>query len=112
MSDSHDNGIKIYTVVCRFLYNQYDDPGAVHIGWWNFSKMALMRWDGKFLLEMEGVTGMGGPPYIAYPQTPRGMASNWPRAPQRTPKIILGALLSCTLDIKIAHLVLNFKLQH
>ena len=34
------------------------------------------------------------------------------RAPQRAPKIILGALLSRTLDIKIARLVLIFKLQH
>ena len=32
--------------------------------------------------------------------------------PQHVPKIILGALLSCTLDIKIARLVLIFKLQH
>ena len=32
--------------------------------------------------------------------------------PQHAPKIILGALLSRTLDIKIAHLILIFKLQH
>ena len=34
------------------------------------------------------------------------------RAPQHAPKIILGALLSRTLDIKIARLILIFKLQH
>ena len=34
------------------------------------------------------------------------------RVPQHVPKIILGALLSPTLDIKIACLVLIFKLQH
>ena len=34
------------------------------------------------------------------------------RLPQHAPKIILGALLSRTLDIKIARLVLIFKLQH
>ena len=32
------------------------------------------------------------------------------RALQHAPKIILGALLSCTLDIKIARLVLIFNL--
>ena len=30
--------------------------------------------------------------------------------PQHTPNIILGVLLSCTLDIKIAHLLLIFNL--
>ena len=34
------------------------------------------------------------------------------RAPRHTPKIILGALLSRTLNIKIARLVLIFRLQH
>ena len=33
-------------------------------------------------------------------------------APQHAPKIILGALLLFTLDIKIARLILIFKLQH
>ena len=40
----------------------------------------------------------------------REMASDHERAPQHTPKIILGALLSRTLDIKIARLVLIFNL--
>ena len=53
-----------------------------------------------------------GPPLLLDPtpafiiQAWRGMASD------RAPKIILGALLSRTWDIKIAHLVLIFKLQH
>ena len=34
------------------------------------------------------------------------------RAPEHSPNIILGALLSRTLAIKIARLVLMFKLQH
>ena len=32
--------------------------------------------------------------------------------PQHAPNIILGVLLLRTLDIKIAHLILLFKLQH
>ena len=40
----------------------------------------------------------------------RGMTSD--HAPQHATKIILGALSSRILDIKIAHLVLIFKLQH
>ena len=39
------------------------------------------------------------------------MVSDCACVPQHTPKIILGALLR-TLDIKIARLVLIFKLQH
>ena len=42
----------------------------------------------------------------------RGMVSDRARVPQHAPKIILAALLSRTLDIKIASLVLIFKLQH
>ena len=38
------------------------------------------------------------------------MASDHARTPQHAPKIILGALLSRTLDIKIARLVLIFNL--
>ena len=34
------------------------------------------------------------------------------RAPEHAPRIILGALLSRTLAIKIDRLVLMFKLQH
>ena len=44
-----------------------------------------------------------------------GLARNGKRSCTHTtapPKIILGVLLSCTLDIKIACLVLIFKLQH
>ena len=32
--------------------------------------------------------------------------------PRLMPKIILGVLLLCTLDIKMAHLIVIFKLQH
>ena len=40
----------------------------------------------------------------------QAMVSDHGRAPQHAPEIILGALLSRILDIKIAHLVLIFKL--
>ena len=40
------------------------------------------------------------------------MASDRAHAPQHAPKIILGALLLRTLDIKLARLVFTFKLQH
>ena len=39
-------------------------------------------------------------------------ASDRESAPQHTPKTILGALLSRTLDTKIVRLVLIFKLQN
>ena len=43
----------------------------------------------------------------------REMVSDYKRMPQHAPEIILGALLSSrTLDIKIAHLVLIFKLSY
>ena len=42
----------------------------------------------------------------------QGMASNCARVPWHMPKVILGVLLSHTLDIKKARLVLIFKLQH
>ena len=42
----------------------------------------------------------------------QGMASDRTHMPQHTPKITLGVLLSPTLDIKIACLVVIFKLQH
>ena len=40
------------------------------------------------------------------------MVSNRARTPHHMPKIILGVLLSRTLDIRIARLILIFKLQH
>ena len=41
-----------------------------------------------------------------------GMASDRAHAPLHAPKITLGVLLSRIFDIKIARLVLIFKLQH
>ena len=40
----------------------------------------------------------------------RGTASDRARVPQHAGKIILGALLSRTLGLKIARLILNFNL--
>ena len=45
-------------------------------------------------------------------QARRGMASNRALVPQHTPKMILVVPLWHTLDIKIARLILIFKLQH
>ena len=45
-------------------------------------------------------------------QARREMASDRARVPQHTPKMILVVLLSHTLDIKIARLILISKLQH
>ena len=42
----------------------------------------------------------------------QGMASDHMCMSQHVPKIILGALLSRTLNIRIARLFLIFKLQH